>query len=412
MSHAELLRRHRAVLPSWLALYYQEPIALVDGQGCRVVDAEGRRYLDFFGGILTTMVGYNLPEVVDAVRDQAGRMVHTSTLYLIEPMVELAERIAGLSGIPDAKVFFTNSGTEANEAALLFATTARRSNQVLALRNSYHGRSFAAMGITGNRGWSASSLTPVNVSYVHGGYRYRSPFRELSDRDYVQACVEDLRDVLRTTTSGDVACMIAEPVQGVGGFATPPDGLFGAMKEVLDESGILLVSDEVQTGWGRTGEHFWGIQAHGVVPDAIDLDLRRQPAGHPRRARDPRLPAVPRPPGQRAQGRHQAAPGPRRPGPALRDRRRGARQGPDDRDRAGRAGHQPAQPAGRHARPRGGPPERPAGRQGRPARQRAARRSPAGGHRGRGGRGAGGADRGDHHGGRRTGMTTAHRSTR
>ena len=269
MSHAELLRRHRAVLPSWLTLFYEEPIALVDGQGCRAVDAEGRRYLDFFGGILTTMVGYNLPEVVDAVREQAGRMVHTSTLYLIEPMIELAERIAGLSGIPDAKVFFTNSGTEANEAALLFATTARRSNQILALRNSYHGRSFAAIGITGNRGWSASSLTPVNVSYVHGGYRYRSPFRDLSDPDYIQACVDDLIDVLRTTTSGDVACMIAEPIQGVGGFATPPDGLFGAMKRVLDESGILFVSDEVQTGWGRTGEHFWGIQAHGVVPDAM-----------------------------------------------------------------------------------------------------------------------------------------------
>ena len=269
MTHAELLQRHRAVLPSWLALYYEEPIALVDGLGCRVVDGEGRRYLDFFGGILTTMVGYNLPEVVEAVRVQAGRMLHTSTLYLIEPMIELAERIAGLSGIGDAKVFFTNSGTEANEAALLFATTARRSNQVLALRNGYHGRSFGAMGVTGNRGWSASSLSPVNVHYVHGGYRYRSPFRDLGDREYVAACVEDLRDVLRCATSGDVACLIAEPIQGVGGFATPPDGLLGAMKEVLDESGILLVADEVQTGWGRTGEHFWGIQAHGVVPDAM-----------------------------------------------------------------------------------------------------------------------------------------------
>jgi 4-aminobutyrate aminotransferase len=269
MSHAELLARHRAVLPAWIALYYDEPIALVDGRGCRVVDAEGRRYLDFFGGILTTMVGYNVPEVVEAVREQAGRMVHTSTLYLIEPMIELAERIAALSGIPDAKVFFTNSGTEANEAALLLATTARRSNQVLALRNSYHGRSYAAMGITGNRGWSASSLTPVNVSYVYGGHRYRGPFQDLSDSDYIRACTDDLRDVIATTTAGDVACMIAEPIQGVGGFTTPPDGLFGAMKEVLDENGILLVSDEVQTGWGRTGEHFWGMQAHGVTPDAM-----------------------------------------------------------------------------------------------------------------------------------------------
>jgi len=268
-SHAELLARHRKVLPSWLTLFYEHPIELVDGKGCRVSDGEGNTYLDFFGGILTTVIGYNQPEIVEAVRDQAGRMVHTSTLYLIRNQVELAERIAALSGIPDAKVFFINSGTEANEAALLFATTARRSNQVLALRNSYHGRSYAAMGITGNRGWSASSFTPVNVSYVHGGYRYRSPFGHLPDDQFIQACVDDLREVLLTTTSGDVACMIAEPIQGVGGFATPPDGFFAAMKEVLDEYGILFVSDEVQTGWGRTGEHFWGIQAHGVVPDAM-----------------------------------------------------------------------------------------------------------------------------------------------
>src|SRR6266545_3163031 len=233
MSHAELLARHRKVLPSWLTLFYEQPIELVDGKGCRVVDGEGNTYLDFFAGIHTTMLGYNLPEVVEAVRDQAGRMVHSSTLYLIRQQVELAERIAALSGIPDAKVFFTSSGTEANEAALLLATTARRSNQVLALRNSYHGRSVAAMGVTGNRGWSASSLTPVNVSYVHGGYRYRSPFRHLPDDEYIRACVDDLRDVIETTTAGTVACMVAEPIQGVGGFATPPDRLFGAMKEVL-----------------------------------------------------------------------------------------------------------------------------------------------------------------------------------
>ncbi len=268
-AHADLLARHRAVLPSWLALYYDEPIALVDGDGRYVVDAEGNRYLDFFGGILTTMTGYAVPEVVEAIRDQAGRMVHTSTLYLIEPMIELAEELSRLSTIPGAKVFFTTSGTEANEAALLLTSTVRRSNQVLALRNSYHGRSFATIGITGNRGWSASSLTPFNVSYVQNGYRYRSPFRHLDDADFIEAIAEDLRDIIVTTTSGDVACMIAEPIQGVGGFAVPPDGLFGRLKEVLDEHGILFISDEVQTGWGRTGEHFWGFQAHGVTPDVI-----------------------------------------------------------------------------------------------------------------------------------------------
>src|SRR6266516_4649579 len=266
----DLLARHRAVIPNWVALYYQQPIEIVSGSGRRVQDADGNSYLDFFAGILTNMLGYDVPEVRAAIVEQIERgVLHTSTLYLIRSQVELAERIAGLSGIPEAKVFFTSSGTEANEAALLLATQARRSTQVLALRNSYHGRSFAAMGITGIRGWSASALTPVQVSYVHSGYRYRSPFRALSDSDYIAACVHDLRDVIESTTAGDVACMIAEPIQGVGGFAVPPDGFFGAMREVLDEYGILFVSDEVQTGWGRTGEHFWGIGAHGVVPDAM-----------------------------------------------------------------------------------------------------------------------------------------------
>jgi 4-aminobutyrate aminotransferase len=269
VTHEELLARHRQVLPDWLALYYDEPLALVEGHGCRVTDAEGREYLDFFGGILTTMTGHGVPEVVDAIREQAGRILHTSTLYLMEQQIALAERVAELSPIPDAKVFFTTSGTEANEAAMMLACGARRSNQVLALRNSYHGRSFATVGVTGNRGWSPSSLSPVNTSYVHGGYRYRSPFSHLDDDAYIAACVDDLRDVLETQTAGDVACMIAEPVQGVGGFAMPPDGLFAAFKEVLDEHGILLVADEVQTGWGRTGEHFWGIEAHDVVPDAM-----------------------------------------------------------------------------------------------------------------------------------------------
>jgi len=268
--HRDLLLRHRAVLPSWLTLYYEQPIEIVRGRGCRVTDADGREYLDLFAGILTTMLGHDVPEVRAAVEAQLARgVVHTSTLYLIRSQVELAERIARLSGIPDARVFFTSSGTEANEAALLLATGARRSNSVLALRNSYHGRSFGTMAVTGNRGWSASSLSGLQVSYVHNGYRYRSPFRDLDDASFVAACAEDLRDVIQTATSGDVACMIAEPVQGVGGFTVPPDGYFAALKAVLDEYGILFVSDEVQTGWGRTGAHFWGIGASGVVPDAM-----------------------------------------------------------------------------------------------------------------------------------------------
>lgn len=267
--HSSLHKRHRQVMPDWLALLYEEPIALVRGEGRTVWDAEGNSYLDFFGGILTTISGHAVPEVVAAIRDQAGRMIHSSTLYLIEPAIELAEQLAELAPVDDAKVFFVTSGSEANEAALLLAATHRRSNEVLALRNSYHGRSFATVGVTGNRGWSASSLSPLNVHYVHGGYRYRSPFKDLPDDRYIEACVQDLRDILDTATSGDVACLIAEPIQGVGGFATPPDGLFSAMKSVLDEHGILFVCDEVQTAWGRTGDSFWGIDAHGVRPDIV-----------------------------------------------------------------------------------------------------------------------------------------------
>ncbi|MER5636106.1 aspartate aminotransferase family protein [Kitasatospora sp. NPDC002227] len=264
----DLLSRHRAVLPSWVSLYYEQPIEIVSGRGCRVTDAQGRSYLDFFAGILTNMLGYDVPEVREAVERQLrSGVVHTSTLYLIRSQVELAEQIAELSGIENAKVFFTNSGTEANETALLLATNARGSDQVLALRNSYHGRSYAATAVTGNRSWKNSSLSPVDVHYLHGTDRERFP--QLSDREYLDFCAEDLRQVLATATAGRVACLIAEPVQGVGGFTAAPDGLLGTYREILAEQGVLFVSDEVQTGWGRTGEHFWGIQAHGVTPDVM-----------------------------------------------------------------------------------------------------------------------------------------------
>ncbi|HEY2206803.1 MAG TPA: aspartate aminotransferase family protein [Pseudonocardia sp.] len=269
--HSELLKRRQAVLPSWLSTYYAEPIEIERGEGRHVWDAEGNRYLDFFGGILTTMTAHALPEVTAAVSEQAGKILHSSTLYLNRPMIELAERVAELSGIPDPKVFFTASGTEANDTALLLATGYRSSNQVLALRNSYHGRSFSSVGITGNSGWSPTSLSPVQTYYVHGSRRRGGPLGELDDAAFTSACVADLEDVLGQVRD-NVACLIAEPIQGVGGFAMPPDGLLGEFKKVLDAHGILWISDEVQTGWGRTGEHFWGWQAHaagGAVPDMV-----------------------------------------------------------------------------------------------------------------------------------------------
>ena len=265
----DLLERYRAVMPSFVGPLYERPISIDRGEGSYVFDLEGRRYLDFFGGILTTMIGHSVPEVVAAVQEQAAKVMHTSTLYLNEQTVAFAEEVAAVSGIPDARVLFTTSGTEANDTAILLATNHRKSNQVLAMRNSYHGRSLTAQAITSHKSWLTSSHSGLDVHFVQGGYRLRSPFRNMDDEDYTQACVSDLVQLLDMTDAGGYAALIAEPIQGVGGFATPPDGFFGAMHKVLEANEILFISDEVQTGWGRTGDHFWGYEAHGIVPDIL-----------------------------------------------------------------------------------------------------------------------------------------------
>jgi 4-aminobutyrate aminotransferase len=265
----DLLTRYRRTLPSFLSPYYADPIAIDHGAGSYVWDLDGNKYLDFFGGVLTTMIGHDHPAVTAAVQAQAAKVLHTSTLYLSEPMIEFAEAVAEASGIPDARVYFTPSGSEANDAALLLATSYRKSNQILAIRNSYHGRVFSTQAITSHSSWRSTAVSGLQVSFVHGPYRLRSPFRDLDDDAFSDACVDDLVQILDMTSAGDVAAMIAEPIQGVGGFATPPDGLFGRMGKELSNRGILFISDEVQTGWGRTGEHFWGYQAHGIVPDML-----------------------------------------------------------------------------------------------------------------------------------------------
>jgi 4-aminobutyrate aminotransferase len=265
----ELLERYRAVMPSFVTPYYETPISIDHGKGGYVWDLEGNKYLDFFGGILTTMIGHSVPEVVAAVQEQAQKVMHTSTLYLNEQVVSFAEEVAAVSGIPDARVLFTTSGSEANDTAILIATNYRRSNQLLAMRNSYHGRSLTTQAVTSHRSWLTSSHSGLDVHFVQGPYRLRSPFRELDDEAFTQACVSDLVQLLDMTDAGGFAALIAEPIQGVGGFATPPDGFFGAMHKVLSANEILFISDEVQTGWGRTGDHFWGYEAHGIVPDIL-----------------------------------------------------------------------------------------------------------------------------------------------
>ena len=246
-STQELLQRYKAVMPSFVTPLYETPISIERGEGGYVWDLEGNKYLDFFGGILTTMIGHSAPEVVKAIQEQASKVMHTSTLYLNEQVVSFAEEVAAVSGIPDARVLFTTSGSEANDTAILLATNYRQSNQILAMRNSYHGRSLTTQAVTSHRSWLTSSYSGLDVHFVQGPYRLRSPFRDLDDESFTQACVSDLAQLLDMTDAGGFAALIAEPIQGVGGFATPPDGFFGALHKVLEANNILFISDEVQT---------------------------------------------------------------------------------------------------------------------------------------------------------------------
>jgi len=269
MNPEELKERHKAALPEWIALYYERPMELVRGEGFKVWDSEGNEYLDFFGGIVTTISGHAVPEVVEAISEQAGKILHSSTLYLIENQVRLAEKLIELAPISgEKKVFFTVSGTEANEAALLFATVYRGSSEVIALRSSYHGRSFATMGITGQSAWKATARAPLEIRYAPNPYQLRCAFCE--GRCNLK-CADDLRAVIETETTGYVAAYIAEPIQGVGGFIEAPPGYFERVKEILDETGVLFICDEVQTAFGRTGSHFWGIEAFDAEPDMVTM---------------------------------------------------------------------------------------------------------------------------------------------
>lgn len=269
MNPDELRRRHEAVIPEWISLYYERPLELVGGEGFKVWDSEGNEYLDFFGGIVTTISGHAVPEISEAVKRQSERIFHSSTLYLIENQVRLAEKLVELSPISgEQKVFFVGSGSEANEAALLFSTAYRGSNEIIALRNSYHGGSMATMGVTGQSTWRPVSGSGLDVTYTVSPHAGRCPF--CADRGgCTLACADDVRQVIETTTTGRPAAFIAEPIQGVGGFIEAPEGYFERVKEILDDYGVLLISDEVQTAFGRTGSRFWGIESHGVEPDLV-----------------------------------------------------------------------------------------------------------------------------------------------
>ena len=248
--------------------YYRDPLVLMPAKHQFVWDSEGNQYLDFFGGILTVSVGHCNERVNAAVHAQVDKLQHVSTVFATEPQAALAKKIAEIAPGEGWKSFFTCSGTEANETAILAARCFTGSSEIIALRHSYHGRSSLAMGVTGQANWRVGAASQVGITFAHNAYCYRCPFG-LTYPSCEVRCAQDVKEVIRTTTSGQIAGMIAEPIQGVGGFITPPKEYFGIVAKLVRDHGGVFISDEVQTGWGRTGDRWWGIEHWGVTPDII-----------------------------------------------------------------------------------------------------------------------------------------------
>jgi 4-aminobutyrate aminotransferase-like enzyme len=248
--------------------YYREPLVLTRAKDQFVWDADGNQYLDFFGGILTVSVGHCNERVNAAVHAQVDKLQHVSTVFATEPQAALAKKIADIAPGEGWKSFFTSSGTEANETAILAARCFTGSSEIIALRHSYHGRSSLTMGITGQGNWRVGPASQVGITFAHNAYCYRCPFG-LTYPSCDVRCAQDVKELIRTTTSGQIAGMIAEPIQGVGGFITPPKEYFGIVAKLVRDHGGVFISDEVQTGWGRTGDRWWGIEHWGVTPDII-----------------------------------------------------------------------------------------------------------------------------------------------
>ncbi|ASU78758.1 aspartate aminotransferase family protein [Actinopolyspora erythraea] len=266
----ELMLRRQHVMPTWTSLYHPAaPLEIVSGNGRHLYDRLGREYLDFYSGIAANSLGYDVPEVRDRVLERIRTgIVHTSTFYLDRSRVELAERIARLSGIPDSVVFFTCSGSEAVETALLLATEYRRSRQVIALRHSYHGRSFGALSTTGDNRWHGLGASPLNVTHVRAGQPEEGVVSDLDHASYLRLCSEELEELVDEVLPQPVAAMLAEPVQGIAGAVPLEPRQLASYAEILDGRGIPLIVDEVQTGWGRTGR-FWGYEWDEVCPDML-----------------------------------------------------------------------------------------------------------------------------------------------
>jgi 4-aminobutyrate aminotransferase len=269
MDQATIIEKQKQYLFPCVFNYYQEPIAFAKGDGMRLTDVGGREYLDFFGGILTVSLGHCHKPITDRIIEQAGVLQHTSTLYPNEWIVKLAEKMASIAPGKTCKSFFSNSGTEADETALLLARMhAGGFGDVVALRHCYSGRSMLAMNLCAHSNWRLIPSTIPGIKHAHAPYCYRCALG-LSYPECDLRCARDLEELIATETCGKIAAFIAEPILGVGGFIVPPKEYFQIAAEIVRKHGGIFISDEVQTGFGRTGGKMNGIEHWGVEPDVV-----------------------------------------------------------------------------------------------------------------------------------------------
>lgn len=269
MDSMEIRRRHAEYLFPAVKNFYREPLVAAAGNGVHLTDLDGKTYLDFFGGILTVSLGHANPEVNQKVMEQVQRLSHASTLYQVESLVDLAANLARITPGPLKKSFFTASGTEADETAVMMAQIYTGNQEFIVLRHSYSGRSLLAQSMTAHANWRALPTQVASIKHAPSPYCYRCPMKSTYPGCGL-ACAEDLEELIQTTTTGAIAGMMVEPIQGVGGFITPPPEYFGIVAEIVRRHGGVFISDEVQTGFGRTGRMF-GIEQFGVQPEMMTM---------------------------------------------------------------------------------------------------------------------------------------------
>lgn len=262
---------HRALIVPATTLYYDQPLVLAKGRGSWLWDEDGNELLDGFGGILTTSLGHCHPRIVRAIIEQSSLLGHVSPLYVNEAHIAAAQSVTSIMPNGLKRVFFTNSGSEAVETAVSLARSHTARTDIIALRGAYHGRTALATAIGGVSKWRSSTSSVPGVVHCRAPEPFRCPFRRPCDESCIDALVRDLEETIESGTNGRPAALIVETIQGVNGVVVPPANYFARVAETIRRFGGLLIADEVQTGLGRTGQHWLGIEHWGVVPDIVVL---------------------------------------------------------------------------------------------------------------------------------------------